>query len=191
LKYSVCTDEELFAFLKDGNHDAYAEIFERFYGILFVHALKMLRNQEEAKDMVQELFEMLWTKRENIFLTGSLSSYLYATLRNKILNLLAHEKVRRKYVNSLGQFMELEKYETDFYIRERELKRKIEHEIAALPSKMAEIFILSRKEFLSHKEIASKLKLSELTVKTQVKRAIKILRPKLGFIIGLISLLRL
>lgn len=191
MKYSVCTDEELFAFLKDGNHDAYAEIFERFYGILFVHALKMLRNQEEAKDMVQELFEMLWTKRENIFLTGSLSSYLYATLRNKILNLLAHEKVRRKYVNSLGQFMELEKYETDFYIRERELKRKIELEIAALPSKMAEIFILSRKEFLSHKEIASKLKLSELTVKTQVKRAIKILRPKLGFIIGLISLLRL
>eukprot|EP01132_Coremiostelium_polycephalum_P019035 gene19035-22654_t len=150
----------------------------------------MLRNQEEAKDMVQELFEMLWTKRENIFLTGSLSSYLYAALRNKILNLLAHEKVRRKYMDSLGQFMELEKYETDFYIRERELKRKIELEIAALPSKMAEIFILSRKEFLSHKEIASKLELSELTVKTQVKRAIKILRPKLGFIIGLISLLR-
>ncbi|MNY70930.1 RNA polymerase sigma factor [compost metagenome] len=53
---------------------------------------------------------------------------------------------------------------------------------------MGEIFKLSRTEYLSHREIASKLKLSELTVKTQVKRALKILKPKLDFLIALLLL---
>ena len=186
--YRLHTDEELFILIKEGSHAAYAQIFDRFYGMLYLHALKILLDEDEAKDLVQELFEMIWMKRDAIFLNGSVSSYLYACTRNMVLNLIAHKKVRSRYLDSLGEFIGQEEYLTDFYVREKELKAIIEKEIAALPQKMGEIFKLSREKYLSHKEIASKLQLSELTVKTQVKRALKILKPKLGFIIGLMQL---
>lgn len=180
----IHTDEELFALIKEGDHVAYTQIFDRFYGVLYLHALKILQDEDEAKDLIQELFEMIWTRRSTLSLTTSLSSYLYASTRNMVLNRIAYKKVRGRYIQSLGQFMRQEQYLTDFHVREQQLKQLIEQEIDALPSKMSEIFRLSRTEYLSHKEIASKLSLSELTVKTQVKRALKILKPKFGFVIS-------
>jgi len=182
------TDEELFALIKEGNHSAYTQIFDRFYVVLYLHALKILQDEDEAKDIVQELFENIWMKRDFLSLNGSVSSYLYACTRNMVLNLIAHKKVKGRYLDSLEAFMGQETYLTDFYVREKELKHIIEKEIASLPQKMGEIFKLSRTEYLSHREIASKLKLSELTVKTQVKRALKILKPKLDFLIALLLL---
>jgi len=182
------TDEELFALIKEGNHSAYTQIFDRFYVVLYLHALKILQDEDEAKDVVQELFENIWTKRDFLSLNGTVSSYLYACTRNLVLNQIAHKKVKGRYLDSLEVFMGQETYLTDFYVREKELKRIIEREIASLPQKMGEIFKLSRTEYLSHKEIASRLKLSELTVKTQVKRALKILKPKLDFLIALMLL---
>lgn len=181
------TDEELFVLLRTGDHIAYKQIFERFYGVLYLHALKILRDEDEAKDIVQELFEMLWRKKESLILNSSLSAYLYAATRNMILNLIEHRKVKGRYLDSLGQYLDQDTCLPDALVREKELKHIIEQEIEALPVKMGEIFKLSRTEHLSHKEIASQLELSELTVKTQVKRALKILKPKFGFIIGVIT----
>ncbi|MOA59098.1 RNA polymerase sigma factor [compost metagenome] len=76
--YSQFNDEELADLLKEGDHKAYTVIFDRFYGLLFIHACKMLGNEDEAKDVVQELFEVLWLRRENISFEQRLSSYLYA-----------------------------------------------------------------------------------------------------------------
>lgn len=188
--YDMLNDEELAVLLKEDNHAAYTHIFDRFYGVLFAHAMKMLQNEEEAKDIVQEIFEVLWIKRQELTLKGSLSSYLYASVRNRILNRISHKKVECKYLDSLAGFIGQGNYLTDHEVRERELRRIIEQEIAALPVKMQEIFKLSRWEYLSHKEIALRLRISELTVKTQVKRALKILKPRLGFILFLLSLFR-
>jgi RNA polymerase sigma-70 factor (family 1) len=183
--YRLLTDDEIFVLIKEGDHAAYTQLFNRFYGLLYIHALKILKDEDIAKDLVQELFEMIWLKKELLCFTGSISAYLYACIRNLVLNYIAHQKVRARYLESLGQFMGQADCRTDFHVREQQLKEIIEQEIDALPSKMAEIFRLSRNEQLSHKEIALKLKLSELTVKTQVKRALKILKPKFGFVIGL------
>lgn len=184
--YCLLTDDEIFVLIKEGDHVAYTQLFDRFYGLLYIHALKIIRDEDEAKDLVQELFEMIWKKRESLCFTGSISSYLYACIRNLVLNHIAHQKVRARYVDSLKGFMEQGDCLTDFQVREHQLKQFIEEAISALPTKMSEIFRLSRHEYLSHKEIAAKLDLSELTVKTQVKRALKILKPKFGFVFILI-----
>jgi RNA polymerase sigma-70 factor (ECF subfamily) len=65
-------------------------------------------------------------------------------------------------------------------VREKQLAAIIEREIAALPPKMREVFVLSRKEYLTHKEIAELLGISEQTVSKHVTNALKILRVKLG-----------
>ena len=129
---------------------------------------------------MQELFTALWAKADGIELTVSLSAYLYGAIRNKILNLIEHHKVKRNYADSIVIFLDKGNFITDERVRHNELARLIEKEITLLPPKMREIFELSRKDYLSHKEIANRLDISDKTVRKQVNNAIKILRIKLN-----------
>lgn len=176
--YKQLNDEELAELLKKGDHLAYTTIFDRFYGLLFIHSCKLLNDQDEAKDVVQELFEILWTRRETISFEQSLSSYLYSAIRNRVINRIAHNKVENKYISSLRGFIDRDTYFSDYRIREAEMKKMIEQEISALPSKMREVFELSRRGYLSYKQISLKLDISEQTVRMHVKKALRILRPK-------------
>lgn len=168
--------------LKKGDQKAFTVIFDRFYGLLFVHATKLLSDQDEAKDVVQELFEKLWNQRENIAFEHSLSAYLYASVRNRIINRISHYAVEHKYINSLKNFIAHDNYLADYRVREREMRKIIEREVSALPTKMKEVFELSRRDYLSYKQIAVKLQISEQTVRMHVKKALRILKPKLGLV---------
>ncbi|WP_183579689.1 RNA polymerase sigma factor [Mucilaginibacter sp. X5P1] len=180
LKYNPLTDQQLASLLKDGDHGAYKEIYNRYTGILYRHAFAKLQDREEAKDIVQELFITLWDKYEQIDFQTNLAGYLYRMLQNRILNLIAHKKVASQYIDSLQEFIDYGEAITDHLVRINDLKDLIEREIAGLPDKMREVFELSRKSYLSHKEIAEKLDISEKTVKNQINGALKILRKKLG-----------
>jgi len=181
--YNVLADLELYALLKAGDKVAYTEIYNRYFSLLYLHALKRLRDEEAARDLIQDLFTTLWIKREVLTTRTNLSNYLYTAVRNGVFNFIAHQKVASRYINELPDKIEPSECITDHLARERQLSALIEKEIAELPDKMREIFLLSRVEGLSHKEIAERLGISELTVKTQVKNALRILREKLGFII--------
>lgn len=174
------SDEELLSLLREGDSHAYTEIYNRYKGILFIHAYHRLRDRVEAEDTLQEVFTGLWNKRQEITITSSLSGYLYCAVRNRILNYFAHQEVSSRYLNSFRGYLENGEAQTDHRVRENQLKLLIEKEIDSLPAKMREIFILSRKAHLSHKEIAEHLDLSEKTVKNQVNNALKTLRSKLG-----------
>lgn len=178
----MLTDEELLLLIKKDNPAAYTQLYNKYTGILYGHALNILKNREEAKDVVQELFTAIWTKRNEIPLTSNFSGYLFNALRNRVLNIIAKKKIESTYIGSLQLFIDSCDSITDHLVRENELKILIEQEIAKLPAKMKEIFELSRKSNLSHKEIASKLQISNKTVKNQVNNSLKILRAKLGFL---------
>ncbi len=181
--YRSYSDSELAYLLTQGDERAFTEIYNRFYGLLFIHASKRLNDEEEAKDVLHQLFESLWVKRERVASDGNLSAYLYTAVRNRVLDVFAHQQVENKYVVSLQDYIDQDHVLTDYMVREKQMARLIEQEIDALPPKMREIFILSRKENKSHKEIALELGLSELTVKTQVKKALRILRSRLGLVV--------
>lgn len=189
--YDNLNDHELIARIKDGDQEAYARIYQQYFRVLFIHAYKKLQDKEEARDLIQELFTTLWTKRAYLSLNSSLVAYLYTAVRNRILDHYAHQDVQSRYVSSLQQFVDVEPVETDHHIREKELLEVIEKEIQALPSKMREIFELSRKSHFSHKEIAEQLGISEQTVAKQVSNALKILRTKLGAALFFLLLLHL
>lgn len=178
--YKNFSDQELINLLKKGDEVAFYEIYERYKGILHMHAYKKLGDFEEAKDVVQELFALLWSKRTALPETTNLSGYLYSSVRNRIFNIFAHKKVEEKYVTSFQKLNSEAIYITDEKIRENELAKQIEAEINALPERMREVFLLSRKENLSHKEIAENLDISVFTVKNHIKKALKILRTKLN-----------
>ena len=181
--YKTYSDVELLALCKAGDETGFSEIYDRYWAVLYRHAYKLLKEKPTAQDVVQEVFVMLWDKIPNLELQGSLSSYLYTTVRNKILNVIQKEKIHERYITSFGHFIERSETVTDHRIREQMLRERIEREVAHLPTKMRHVFELSRTQHLSYKEIAQELNLSDKTVKKQVSNAIKILRLKLsGFI---------
>jgi len=179
-EFSNLSDQELVAFLKLGNHVAYAELYNRYKNQLYLHAYRMLHNDEEAKDVVQDMFAAIWLKKDTLIIPSAVDAYLYGAIRNRILNFIAHQKVISKYTDSITHFVETERSETDENYREKELIAIIEKEIALLPPKMREVFELSRNKELSYKQIAEQLGISDKTVKKQINKAIKVLRHKIN-----------
>jgi RNA polymerase sigma-70 factor (family 1) len=180
--YSSYSDADLTQMLKEGDRIAFTEIYNRYKLVLQNHAWNKTRSTIDTQDAIQEVFSNLWKKRENIQIDSNLSGYLYTSVRNHILNLFAKKQVQDKYINSIQQFSFQKTALTDYRVRESMLRDAIEKEIAELPPRMREVFELSRKQHLSHKEIAVIMGTTEQTVKKQVSNALKHLRTKLGLL---------
>lgn len=187
--FSNFSDQELTILLKNGNHHAFTEIYHRYKRLLYTHAYQRLRNEHEVDDIIHELFTTLWIKRESLVFKTNLAGYLYTAVRNRILDYVAHQKIASTYISSFATFLKRSENFTDFLLREKQLKILIDKEIAALPPKMREVFEMSRKENLSHDEIAIRLGITKKTVKSQVNNSLKILRSKLSFIAWLYLIL--
>lgn len=180
------SDEQLIGLLKLGDAAAYLEIYDRYKHLLQQHALKKLGDMDEVEDLIQELFIYIWDKRETLVLTTSLSGYLFTAVRNRVFNTYAKKSREAGYLNSIQEFISSGEYTTDLMLREKEFAAIIEKEIAALPPRMREVFLLSRNEGLTHKQIAQRLGTSELTVTTQIRNALKTLRLRLGSLFALL-----
>jgi RNA polymerase sigma-70 factor (family 1) len=175
------SDNELLSQLREGDHDAYTEIYNRYNGPLYLFAYNRLRNREESKDIIHELFLALWKNHAELYISSGLPAYLYASVRNRIITRITHEQVAARYIDSFREYMETENSVTaDHLVRHNELLQFIEKEIAALPPKTRLVFELSRKTHLTRKEIAQELQLSEETVKSHMHSALKTLKIKLG-----------
>lgn len=189
--YDNLSDLELVQLLKSSDEAAFNEIYRRFGPLLYVYTCRVTREENEAKDIVQEVFIYLWDKRTKLAQIDSLSGWLYQAVRYRFFDSLDRRKVRTDHQESLQQFLDQGVYSPDEYVREKELAQLVEKGIAALPSKMQEIFFLSRKEELSHKEIASRLNISEKTVKNQVHNALRILKTRISIFFSLMIFVKL
>jgi len=181
------SDLQLVSLIREGNEAAFAEIFYRYNRLLFANAYNKLRNREEAKDVVQEVFTSLWNhSRRAGFQPLNLGAYLHTSIRNKIFDMLSKSRNASVYLASLQDFLDEGEAGTDYRIREKQLQHTIDEAVSSLPNRMRLVFELSRKEHLSHKEIAQQLNISDQTVTDQIKKALKILRSKLGIMLYLL-----
>ncbi|MEO6524423.1 MAG: RNA polymerase sigma-70 factor [Mucilaginibacter sp.] len=174
--YSTLTDNELIVLLNEGDQLAYTEIYNRYWAVLYSHSRRMLRDDDEAMDIVQDVFTMLWKKASELNFTTSVQAYLYSSVRNQTLNYINRSKLKNNYLESLADFLEQGENVTDDQVIYREFVARIDKEISNLPPKMREIFEMSRNIGLSHKDIAEKLNITDHTVKKTINRALKLLR---------------
>lgn len=181
--YSKLSDAELVDLLKLGNNLAYTEIYDRYWALLFRHARKILRDDEEAGDVVQDVFTILWGRLETLNFTTSLSAYLYTSVRNKTLNIIKGGKIREKFLEVMTKVAEEDPscFVEDLIVKD--LAARIEAGVAKLPPKMRSVFEMSRSKGFSHHEIAKELDISNTTVKKQINRAIKLLRLRIDLVI--------
>ena len=166
------------AFLKNicqGNEESFTEVFDHYYPELCFYADKFIRDFDESRSLVQQVFVDIWIKRNKIVIQQSLKAYLFRTVHNYALDYLKHKRVEEKYLREAQP--ELITFDRNL-IEEAELNARINLAIEALPEKCREIFILCRFEELRYNEIALKLGISVKTVEMQMGIALKKLRLK-------------
>ena len=191
--YSRSPDGELVVLLKNGSHEAFAVLHERYFGLLYRHAFHRFtafRSKQEVEDVLQDLFIKIWENRTELDPDASFKAYLYTSLKNRILNDLAKQKVQQQYLDKLQQLIKHQddNLSTDHLVREKELIALLEKEIQVLPPKMRIAFEMSRNEHLSYEEIAALLNISPHTARTQVRNVLRILKGKFPHFIFLFFL---
>lgn len=189
LGYKQHSEQELVVLLREGDTAAFTEIYQRYFQLLYTYAYKKVRDQDLAKDILHDFFAGLWEKRDSLPSINNVSAYFFTAINRKLIDHFLHEKVATKYVDSFAAFLGNEEGKTDHLIREKQLMAAIEAEIMALPPRMREVFELSRKQHLSHKDIARSMEISEKTVDRQISNALTILKSRLTAMAWLVFLI--
>lgn len=176
--YNQFSDGALFSMVKENDNKAFEEIYSRYWCFLVESAFKRLQFRQKAEDIVQNIFIDLYQRRHSIDFTVSLKAYLSTALKFKVLNEFRSEGVRSSYLKSLF-FRDSCKNDFSIHIEAKELDQKIEKLLSQLPEKCKNVFVLSRTDRLSNKEIANGLNISISTVEKHISKALKSLRANL------------
>ncbi|MBC8984813.1 RNA polymerase sigma-70 factor [Pedobacter sp. N36a] len=172
------TDLALLALLREDNNDAFNEIYSRYWDVVYAIACKKLNNREEAKDVVHDLFMVIWVKRHTLKITTTFIGFIYTILKNKLTDLHRRQSLRIKHdVEYLNLTEETDNSLFEQYTT-KEMAGQLSLEIQNMPTGMRKVFQMSREEELSVNEIAGKLSISSQTVKNQITSALKRLRVK-------------
>jgi len=165
--------------VKIESREQFEGLFRQYYANMCAYANNFLIDIEAAEEVVQEVFFKLWTQRESLEITSSISSYLFRAVRNTCLNLIKHVTIRENFkAYNQSQIDHEEVTDVDSMILS-ELENRIAKAIDQLPAERKKIFIYSRYEGLKYKEIADKMGISIKTVENQMGSALKFLRTEL------------
>lgn len=167
--------------LKQGNALAFQKIYDAYWEKLFAYTYNRLHVREVSEEVVQDVFYSLWAKRESIMVTSSLSAYLYTATRNRLLNELRSEKVRKAYAAHYASFIKGVHDNSNVEQQDvTDLQRLVEARISELPKNCQSVFRLSRQEYIPNKTIAKRLKISPKTVENYLTQALKHIRTSLS-----------
>jgi RNA polymerase sigma-70 factor (family 1) len=163
--------------MKRGNSKAYDFLMNSFYQKLCGYAYTLSHDRAAAEDIVQNVFVTVWSNKNKINTSFSIKSYLYKSVYNEFINQYRKNKpvffLEKKYLESVDLVVE------NTYENLDELLQLMDKEINELPPKCRKIFLLNKKEGLTHIEISEHLNISIKTIEGHMTRAFKILRNKL------------
>lgn len=166
----------------------FEQVFKDNFKSLYAYAATILKDSDDAEEMVQNVFFKLWEKKERMHELQSVTAYLYRAVHNECMNFIKHEKVKTAYESHAVHHGDITSKAQD-NAEAKELQRRLASAMNDLPEQCRTIFQMSRFEELKYREIADKMGLSVKTVENQMGKALKILRIKLADYITVIGLL--
>lgn len=164
------------------------KLFNHYYPRLFNFSKSILKLEDGIDDILQEVFVKIWKNRKNISSAATFNSYIFIITRNLLLNELRRQLSFQNTKEEVKRLSLANEYSLSEQIDYQELKEKIDAFVEELPDRQKEVFLLSRSEGLSHKEIAEKLGIKPKTVEYHITLAVRCLKEKITGI-GILSLL--
>ena len=167
----------------------YKLLFHKYYANLLFYATRIV-GEEEAEDVVQDVFVELWRRKDTVQMGGQVQAFLYRAVYTRALNVLKHRDVKNSYE---AVVTEIHKKRVEFYqpdsnevvkrIEDRELRRTLAEAINELPDKCKMVFKLSYLHDMKNKDIAETMGISLRTVEAHMYKALKFLRERLDYLI--------
>ena len=179
LKKIEYTDEELLALLPTDGESAIDLIFRKYYSFLCKSVYRIISDTQITEDLAQEVFYEVWRKREHLKINTSLKAYLKRAALNKALNYIRDQKIDFRNAPAKEELVSKQ----DSIVQELaadNLQEEIDAAIDNLPERCRLIFVLSRFEEMSYRQIAEQLNISMKTVENQISKALKSLRIALA-----------
>jgi RNA polymerase sigma-70 factor (ECF subfamily) len=173
------SDHYLMEKLQKGDLEAFDLIFKKYGDKLFGFALKYLKSKENAEGLVQDVFLKIWENRKNLKKESSLKSYLFTIAYHEMCQIFRKKQIHEKYLDNT-------RFTSDLTVNlEKQLEYKttleqVDKLIEQLPKKQRLIFIKSKIEGKSIKEIAKEMNLAPGTVDNQISTALKYLRKHIS-----------
>lgn len=170
----------------------FSKIYMSFYPKLVRFATVFVVYEEDAENIIQDLFLGLWERKESLKCIENINAYMYRLTKNKCLDHLKHEMVKDRFIANAQSLYEqevslklqsLENFDVELASEER-VEKIVSDAVGLLPPKCREIFVLSRYDGLKYKEISDKLNISVNTVETQMCIALKKLRNSISSLLN-------
>lgn len=155
---------------------SFEELFSTFWKRMYAFALKMTEDEQDAKEIVQEVFKSLWERRSELSIKDA-ERYLLRSVKLKSLEYLRNKATRQKHHELILNQSRID-YE-DQHLQEKELKERLDTVVDSLPKQCKNVFKMSREEGLTNKEIAHVLLISERAVEYHISKALSVLRVAL------------
>lgn len=167
--------------LKINNQREFQELYHKHFNGLANYAYSVLKDKDAAKDVVQDVFLDLWNKRETLSIKTSIEAYLVRAVKFKSIDFIRKDKTKQQYVTKMTPAsVPLSEESDDDDEETANRKKQLSYAIAQLPTKCRQVFLLSRLNGYTYKEIAEEMNISPKTVENQISRALKLLRQKLS-----------
>ena len=172
-------DNNIMGRIRQGDIHQFESLFRSSYVSLVRYAKTMLKDQDTAEEIVQDLFYRIWKEREKIKIESSLNGYLFRSVHNRCLHFIEHSRIVEKHAEEMS-FRQPESSESPSDILNyKELQEKIASILEKLPGRCGQIFYMNRFEGLKYIEIAEKLSVSVKTVEANMGKALKEFRKEL------------
>lgn len=169
-------DPVLLLAIKNGDHGAFKKFFEKHHYYLYHFLLKKGISEQQAEDLVQQAFVMIWEKRAQIDITKSLKAFLFRIAYTRMLNVFRDSK---KFDENADLSTEEGESITEKSIETKELGEAIEDAIISMPEKRQAVFRLCFIQEFTYKDAAEFLEVSVKTIENHMGLALKELRSKL------------
>ncbi|HSY61849.1 MAG TPA: RNA polymerase sigma-70 factor [Cytophaga sp.] len=167
------------------NQEAYFEaLFHTYYKQLCRFSFRILHDKDKAEDVVQTCFINFWQKRESINIQISFKAYLFRSVYNRSINEYTRsKKIINEEITVLNETSGSVSDDPILLLQAQEVQKKIDQAIATMPDGCRTVFMLSREDQLSYKEIAEMLQISVKTVENQMGKALRIMREHLFLVL--------
>ena len=159
-------------------------VFDRVYELyshkLFSFVFKILKNEDETEDIVQEVFIKIWESRDKLTDYKLLNSYIFTIAYNNSIDFIRKRINNSKYLEHLKNSSVIQLAPTSISeVEFNELNAHVKKLIANLPERQKEVYLLHRENGLTYPEIAEQLKISKNTVENHMAKALKYLRENI------------
>ncbi len=173
------SDLELILLWQQGDEFAFEVIYKRYSPQLLALAMRKTNDRNISEEFIQDIFLTLYNSRKNASEIASLGAYLSTILKNRLLDHYRHSLVHKKYEEYLAMSYEEQDFSTIHSLEIKDLEKHLNSHIEKLPPQCRSVFKLRRQEYLSVKEIANRLDISENTVKQHMRKALRLLKLSL------------